>query len=208
MARRPYSMERREALEAETRERIVRAAVRLHADHGALTTSFAAIAKRAQVSPQTVYNLFPDLGAMLDACTGHVHARAPAVDDASYRGGRTAAERLRRLARAVYARHDFLAPWMRFGYHEAALSPKLAAILARGDDEVRRVAVATLAPDREPAGAFADAAFVLLDYPAWKALSHERSSTEAARLAGDGLADLVPRLTRPVRPPRSRKEAP
>jgi len=198
-------MEKREAREAETRERIVRAAVRLHADRGALHTPFAAIAKRAQVSPQTVYNHFPDLGALLGACTGHVAARAPHVDEASFRGGRSADERLRRLARAVYARLEFYAPWMRLGYAEAAFSPELAAIFAAGDDDVRRLAVAALAPDREPMPGYADAAFVLLDYPAWKTLTRERSTAEAARLAGDGLADLVPRLTRPARP---RKEQP
>ena len=200
MAKRTYSMETREAREAETRERIVRAAVRLHADKGALHTPFAAIAKRAQVSPQTVYNHFPDLGALLGACTGHVAARAPAVDEGMFRGGRSAEERLRRLARAVYARVEFFAPWLRLGYHEAAFSPELAALFAAGDDEVRRLAVVALAPDREPGAGFVDAAFVLLDYPAWKTLTRDRTTAEAARLAGDSLADLVPRLTRPIRP--------
>jgi AcrR family transcriptional regulator len=177
----------------------VRAAVRLHADKGALHTPFAAIAKRAQVSPQTVYNHFPDMGALLGACTGHVAARAPVADESALRGGRTAEDRLRRLARAVYARIEFYAPWLRLGYHEAAFSPELAAIFAASDDDVRRLAVAALAPDREPAAGFVDAAFVLLHYPAWKTLTRERSTAEAARLAGDGLADLVPRLTRPTR---------
>jgi AcrR family transcriptional regulator len=197
-------MARRAALEAETRERIVRAAVRLHAELGAIGTSFAAIAKRAQVSPQTVYNHFPDLGALMGACTGHVAARSPVVDETSFRGARSAAERLRRLARAVYARHEYRAPWLRHGYREQALIPELAAILARGDAEVRRLAVAALAPDREPAPAFADAAFVLLDYPAWETLARERPTDEAARLAGDALADLVPRLTRPASPRKDR----
>lgn len=205
MARRSYSMETRAAQEAATRERIVRAAVRLHADRGALATSFAAIAKRAQVSPQTVYNHFPDLGALIGACTAHVAALAPHVDESSFRPGITAEDRLRRLARAVYARIEFYAPWLRQGYHDAASIPELAAIFAQVDDEVRRLAVAALAPGREPAPGFADAAFVLLDYPAWQALTRGRSTADAARLAGDGLADLVPRLTRPVRP---RKEAP
>lgn len=205
MARRPYSMERRTTAESATRERIVRAAVRLHADHGPTSTPFAAIAKRAKVSPQTVYNHFPDLGTLLGACTGHVAALAPHVDETSFRGGATAEERLRCLARAVYARLEFVAPWLRLGYYEAALIPELGAIFARGDDAIRKLAVAALAPDREPGPVFADAAFVLLDYPAWKSFTRSRSSEDAARLAGDGLADLVPRLTRPAKP---RKEAP
>lgn len=199
MPRRSYSMDRRSALEAQTRERIVRATVRLHADRGPLATSYADIAKRAQVSPQTVYNHFPDLGALLGACTGHVAGLAPHVDESSFRSGATAADRLRHLAQAVYARIEFFAPWLKWGYHEAVALPDLAAVLARGDDEVRALALAALAPERQPAPAFADAAFLILDYPAWKTLNRDRSTGDAARLAGDMLADLVPRLTRPTR---------
>ena len=73
MPKRSYYMQRRVALEAETRERIVRATVGLHAQHGALATSYAMIAKRAQVAPQTVYNHFPNAGR----AAGRVHrARA------------------------------------------------------------------------------------------------------------------------------------
>lgn len=199
MAKRTYSMEKRAGLEAATRERIVRAAVKLHADRGALSTSFAAIAKRAQVSPQTVYNHFPDLGALIGACTGHVAGLAPHVDETSFGGGPKAADRLRGLARAIYARHEFYAPWLRHGYYEASSIPALAAILAQVDDDVRRLAVAALVPEREAMPGFADAAFVLLDYPAWRTLTRERSTADAARIAGDGLADLVPRLTRPAK---------
>ena len=199
MTRRPYAMTRRAEAEAATRERIVRATVKLHADHGPLATSWAMIAKRAQVSPQTVYNHFPDLGALLGACTGHVHARMPAVDPDTILAGRTPAERLRRLATAVYARHDAMAPWLRLGWYEAALIPELGAILERGNDARRSLIATTLAPERDPVAGFVDAAFVLLDYPAWKALTRESSSADAARIAGDALADLVPRLTRPRR---------
>ncbi len=195
MPKRPYAMERRAALEAETRERIVRATVALHAAHGALGTSYAMIAKRAQVAPQTVYNHFPELGALLGACTGHVADQAPPLDAETFRSGRSPAARLRLLAQAVFARHDFLAPWKR--WHEAALIPALAAIVAQGNVALRELIAAALVPDREPTAAFVDAAFVLLDYPAWQELTRGRSTPEAARIAGDCLADLLPRLTHP-----------
>lgn len=190
-------MRRRAALEADTRERIVRATVALHAERGALGTSYAMIAKRAQVAPQTVYNHFPELGALFGACTGHVQDQAPPLDAETFRSGRSPAARLRLLAQAVFARHDFFAPWMRFGWPEAALLPALGAIVARGNVALRELIAAAVAPDREPTAAFVDAAFVLLDYPAWRELSRGRSSPEAARIAGDCLADLLPRLTRP-----------
>ena len=197
MARRAYSMERRAALEAKTRERIVRATVALHAEHGPSGTSHAMIAKRAQVAPQTVYNHFPDLGALLGACTSHVMDRAPPLGMETFRSGRSPAARLAQLAEAAFARHAYLAPWLRRGWYEAQLIPELAAILAPQNHSLRRLIAAAVAPEREPTAGFVDAASVLLGFPAWQELTRDRSNSEAARIAGDCLADLLPRLTRP-----------
>ncbi|HET9339272.1 MAG TPA: TetR/AcrR family transcriptional regulator [Casimicrobiaceae bacterium] len=203
MTKRPYTKNRRAELEAETRERIVHAAVALHAEHGGLGTSYAMIAQRAQVSPQTVYNHFPGQDTLFGACTGHVLAKAPPLGPESFRSGRTPADRLRLLAKAVYARHDYLAPWMRKSFYEAALSPELGAIVDRGNTALRELIAAAPAPERVPAAGFVEAAFVLLDFPAWKEFSHRRSSSDAARLAGECLARLLPALTRPA--PRKEK---
>ena len=204
MPKRSYSMQRRVALEAETRERIVSATVALHAQHGALATTYAMIAKRAQVAPQTVYNHFPNDDALLGACTGHVHERAPRVDAEAIRSGGSPAARLKLLAQAVFARHEFMAPWLR--WREAALIPALGAIAAEGHEGLRAVIAAAVAPDHEPTADFVDAAFVLLDFPAWQALTRSRSSPEAARVAGECLAELLPRLD-PPKPLRRRKQS-
>jgi AcrR family transcriptional regulator len=196
MAKRSYFMQRRAALEAKTHDRIVRAAVALHAEHGASGTSYAMIAKRAQVAPQTVYNHFPDLSALFGACTGHVLEQAPPLGVETFQSGRSPEARLGQLAAAVFARHAFLAPWMRIGWYEAALIPELGAILAQGDAALRRLIAAAVGPEREPPAGFVDVAFVLLSYPAWQELTRGRSSSEAARIAGACLADLLPRLTR------------
>jgi len=204
MPKRTYSMQRRVALEAETRERIVRATVALHAQHGALATTYAMIAKRAQVAPQTVYNHFPKEDALLGACTGHVLDRAPPLDVATIRSAPSPAARLKLLAQAVFARHNYMAPWLR--WHEAALIPALGAIVAEGNEGLRVLIAATVAPDHEPTADFVDAAFVLLDYPAWQALTRSRSSPEAARVVGECLVDLLPRLN-PPKPLRRRKQS-
>jgi AcrR family transcriptional regulator len=203
MARRTYSMERRAALEAKTRERIVRAAVALHAEHGASATSYAMIAKRAQVALQTVYNHFPDLGTLFGACTGHVLDQAPALGAEAFRSGRSPAARLRQLAAAVFARHAFMEPWLRTGWYEAVLIPELGSIMAADEASLRQLVAAAAAAEREATSAFVDAACVLLSFPSWQALTRGRSSAEAARIAGDCLADLLPRLTRPL--PRKAK---
>jgi AcrR family transcriptional regulator len=196
-SRRPYSMQRRDALEAQTRERIVRAAVALHAEHGASATSYAMIARRAEVSPQTVYNHFPDLSALFGACTGHVLGRAPPLGVEVFRSGRSPQTRLGQLAAAVFARHAFMEPWLRRGWYEAALIPELGMVLASGDASFRELVAAAVAPEREATAGFVDVAIVVLSFRSWQELTRSRSTAAAARIAGDCLADLLPRLTHP-----------
>lgn len=193
--RRAYAKNRRAETEAATRERIVRATVDLHARHGALATSFAMIAAQAGVSPQTVYNHFPSLDPLIGACTGHVHARAPRVDADAFRAGRSPEERLRLLARAVFAQLEFTAPWLRLGWGEAESIPALRAVLEQGRAELRQLLAEAIAPDCRASPAFLDAALLFLDYPAWRALRHRRSHAKAAALAGECLVALLAPLS-------------
>jgi len=197
MSKRPYTMQRRAELAAETRERLVRATVALHAEKGPLATTYAMIAERAQVSPQTVYNHFPDPGTLFGACTDHVLGRAPPLGPDSYRPGRSPAARLRLLAETVYARQERLAPWSRHESHAAALIPALHDILARRDSRLRDLIADAVTPERVASPEFVDAAFVLLDYPAWRLFTEGRSGADAARIAGDCLTALLPVLTHP-----------
>ena len=54
-----------------TRDRIVRAAFELHQERGPAYATISAIAKRARVERHTVYRHFPDLVALMRACTEH-----------------------------------------------------------------------------------------------------------------------------------------
>jgi AcrR family transcriptional regulator len=68
---RAYRMgRRREGLDA-MRQRIAEAAFELHATVGPAQTTISAVAERAGVQRHTVYNHFPDLGALFRACTEH-----------------------------------------------------------------------------------------------------------------------------------------
>src|SRR5438093_12453937 len=69
MAPRTYRMTRRAAANAETRRRIVDAAIALHAEKGILGTSWPDIARRADVALGTVYRYFPSLDQLVPACT-------------------------------------------------------------------------------------------------------------------------------------------
>src|SRR5438132_13383794 len=69
MAPRTDAMTRRAAASAETRRRIVDAAIALHAEKGVLGTTWPDIAKRADVALGTVYRHFPGLDQLVPACT-------------------------------------------------------------------------------------------------------------------------------------------
>lgn len=56
---------------AETRERIVAAAVRLHGTIGPAATTISALAEEAGVTRLTVYRHFPDDRALFAACSAH-----------------------------------------------------------------------------------------------------------------------------------------
>jgi AcrR family transcriptional regulator len=168
----------------------------LHAKHGVLGTSYPMIAARARVSTQTVYNHFPELGQLIGACTGHVMPQAPAVTPDVLKPGRNPEQRLRLLANAVYAQHEYLEPWMRFGWHEARVIPELGSILGQATANLKELIALAVRPERLASPEFIDAALALLAYPGWKQLSQGRSGDAAAKLAGDCLAAVLPALTR------------
>jgi AcrR family transcriptional regulator len=195
MRRRNYQQKRRAEQLEQKRDRIVRATVALHAKHGVLGTSYPMIASRAKVSIQTVYNHFPDLGQLIGACTGHVTPQAPAVTPEVLKPGRNPEQRLRLLANAVYAQHDYLEPWMRFAWHEARAIPELQAMQDQATAGLQQLIALAVKPERSASPGFIDAALALLAYPGWKQLSQGRSNDAAAKLAGDCLAALLPALT-------------
>src|SRR4051812_28985348 len=69
--KRKYELKKRAERQAETRQRIVEAAVDLHTTVGPAQTSVAAIARRAGVQRHTVYAHFPDDATLFGACSTH-----------------------------------------------------------------------------------------------------------------------------------------
>ncbi len=77
---RKYELKRRAQRQAETRQRIVTAAVELHRVFGPARTQVTAIAERAGVGRVTVYRHFPNEQDLLRACAGHNLGRNPLPD--------------------------------------------------------------------------------------------------------------------------------
>ncbi len=77
---RKYELKARADSQRETRDRIAQSAADLHEEKGVARTTVAEIARRAGVTRLTVYNHFPDLAALLPACTAHYMSQHPAPD--------------------------------------------------------------------------------------------------------------------------------
>ena len=66
---RTYTLKKRAEQQAETRQRIVDAAVELHSTVGPLATTLSMIAEKAGVQRHTLYAHFPDERSIFQACS-------------------------------------------------------------------------------------------------------------------------------------------
>ena len=99
---RTYTLKRRAEQQAETRRRIVEAAVELHGSLGPALTTVSMVAERAGVQRHTFYAHFPDERSLALACSGLVFERDPLPDAGPWRTVEDPSERLRVGLRAIY----------------------------------------------------------------------------------------------------------
>ena len=99
---RTYTLKRRAEQQADTRKRIVEAAIELHGSVGPALTTVSMVAERAGVQRHTLYAHFPDERSLLMACSALSLERDPLPDAAAWRTIEDRSERLRVGLRAVY----------------------------------------------------------------------------------------------------------
>ena len=204
MAPRRYDRRRRDEAMAATRARIVAAIVELHAELGPSRTTYALIAKRADVAIPTVYKHFPDLAGMFAACIGHVSAALPPLTIEIFADVPDAPGRAAKLAAALFERHRHFAPWLRWSRREAHLLPELGVYLTKMRERERWLIHEALAPahgGRPPAVLIA-LVEALVGFEAWQTLVADNgmATEDAAEIVADALAAiLAPRDARPVK---------
>jgi AcrR family transcriptional regulator len=145
--KRPYRSERRREQAEQTRTRILDAAGELFVDGGFAGTSVAAIAGRAGVSAETVYQAFGSKPALLDALVrraARLGDEAPIPEQAGPRA--VAAEhdqrtQLQLFAADIVRRLERVGPLMTV-VDAAAVSEPAIAELQRGIDRARRAGLA------------------------------------------------------------------
>jgi AcrR family transcriptional regulator len=177
--KRRYELKARAEAQAATRARIAAAASALHEEVGVAKTTVADIARRAGVQRLTVYNHFPDLHALLPACTEHWLAEHPLPDLAAAFALEDPAERLRTALTALYEWYRETAPMQERVFGERAAVPELDAWMAHSTDPMLAELAASLSAgfDRPDARALVALA---LDFWTWQRLDREGLDDAAA----------------------------
>jgi AcrR family transcriptional regulator len=103
---RTYTLKRRAEQQADTRRRIVEAAVDLHGTVGPANTTLSMVAERAGVQRHTLYAHFPNEWSLYLACSGLALERDPLPDAAAWRAIEDRNERLRAGLAAIYGWYD------------------------------------------------------------------------------------------------------
>ena len=186
--KRRYELKARAAAQEATRARIAAAAASLHQEVGIARTTVADIARRAGVQRVTVYNHFPDLAALLPACSDALDGRPPAARPRAgvrARGPRGAAAR---GARAPVPVVPATAPMQERVLGERGSIPELDDFLAGSADPLVAGMAGALAAGFERDGARALVG-VALDFWTWRRLDREG-------LADDDAAALMTAVVR------------
>ncbi len=129
--KRRYTQRARALGQAETRARIVEAAMQLHEEVGPRATSISAIAKRAGVQRLTLYRHFPDDTAVFEACTAHWLSLHPPPDPSEWARVDDGIDRTRVALSAFYAYYRGNARMWSVSYRDAPDVPALQGPMAR-----------------------------------------------------------------------------
>lgn len=167
---RRYKLQRRAERQAETRRRIVEAAVELHTELGPARTTVSAIAERAGVQRHTFYAHFPDERELALACSGLHLERDPPPDPERWRPTRPGGPRLRLGLTELYGYYErneqLLGNVLRDAEVDALTREIVELRLGAGLARMLEVLAERL-PERERVRA---ALWLALDFAAWRAL--------------------------------------
>ena len=177
--KRRYELKARAEAQQATRARIAAAAAALHEEVGVARTTVADIARRAGVQRLTVYNHFPDLQALLPACSAHWLAAHPRPDLEAALALEDPAERLRAVLTALYGWYRENAPMQERLLGERATVPELDAWMAQSTDRGLAELAARLSAGLDRSSAHALVALAL-DFWTWRRLDREGLDDAAA----------------------------
>lgn len=188
---RKYELGKRALQQAETRRRIIAAALELYEERGVSATTMLDIARRADVAPGTVANHFGSATALATEATGEIlgELRMPTPD--IFAGVVGLRDRVDLLVREMSAFFDRSDPWYRASQREPAGVSFWADAEARyylQVDTLVRAALGPLSSDEDAV------AVVITVFGRWVIGSLQevgRTSEEAVSLVSDLLASWL-----------------
>jgi AcrR family transcriptional regulator len=174
MSARRYRLGRRAEKQAETRKRIVDAAMALHEELGPRNTTISAVAERAGVQRLTVYRHFADDQALFAACTSTWLEANPPPGLAR---GESAIEAAHKTLEAHYRYYRRTADMWAAAYRDVDTVPALRGPMQEFEAYLAGIGGALL-QELEPAkGRKARVAATLrhaLEFSTWRSLSRQR----------------------------------
>jgi AcrR family transcriptional regulator len=186
--KRKYELKERARRQAQTRQRIVEAAVELHTSVGPARTTISGIAERAGVERHTVYAHFPDDRTLFRACSEHWAARHPIPDVETLEAIEDPVRRLRRALGEMYSWYESVEADLALFLRDASIVPANADVLGEMAADFATVAdgVAQGWPRRKSVRAAIGHA---LEFETWRSLVRRQglSRTQAV----DAMARLV-----------------
>lgn len=191
--KRKYELKARAEAQQATRARIAAAAAALHEEIGIAQTTVTDIAKRAGVQRLTVYNHFPDLAALLPACSAHWLAENPQPDLDDAFALPDPAERVREVLERLYGWYRQTERMQLRVQGERSTVPELEALMTgSADPQMRRLAdglAAGFAGEAASADRVRVLAALALDFWTWLRLAREEmGDREAAELMASAVA--------------------
>jgi AcrR family transcriptional regulator len=185
---RKYELKERARRQAQTRQRIVEAAVDLHTSVGPAQTTISGIAQRAGVERHTVYAHFPDDHTLYRACSEHWAARHPMPDLETLAKIENPVRRLRRALGELYAWYESVEADLALFVRDASLVPANAEVLGEmtADFAILADAVSQGWPRRKSVRAAIGHA---LEFETWRSLVRRQGLSRTH--AVDAMARLV-----------------
>ena len=194
---RSYSLGKRAARQAETRKRIVDAALAVYEEKGVTATTMLDVARRADVAPGTVANHFGSASALATVATSRVLADLRMPTTEIFDGVEAVPDRIRLLVRELAAFFHRSESWYRVAQREPG-NPAWAEAEARYYVELDAMVRTALGPLAADADAVAVVSAVLTTWVIGGIQAAGRSADTAVSLVSDLLvAWLATRATRP-----------
>lgn len=129
-----------------TRQRIVEATLTLHDEQGISATSVRDIAARAAVAPSTVLQHFPEMSGLIRACGELSSQLAPMPGELLLAGVDRPAERIQRIAAAMFEWWELLGPGLDHLRTDRHRIPEVDAWFSDVAGRHRSLAAAALQP--------------------------------------------------------------